>query len=141
MNLAALEPGILLPGFLAGLIVLATHVPMGREVLSRGIIFIDLAIAQVAGLGVIAAGVAGLDPHGLAAQMAAVGAALVAGFFLTWTERHFEVVQEAIIGGPGAFVVTAESDESFAQAVRNKLLLEIANRNPGDLPTFLANAR
>ena len=65
VNLTALDPDILLPGFLAGLIVLATHVPLGREVLKRGIIFIDLAIAQVAGIGVIAAGAAGLDPHGL----------------------------------------------------------------------------
>ena len=39
----------------AGLLVLATHVPLGIEVLRRGIIFIDLAIAQVAGLGVIVA--------------------------------------------------------------------------------------
>ncbi len=46
-----------------------------------------------------------------------------------------------IIGGPGAFVVTADSDESFAQAVRNKLLLEIANRPPDELPTLLASSR
>ena len=39
----------------AGLLVLATHVPLGMEVLRRGIIFIDLAIAQVAGLGVMVA--------------------------------------------------------------------------------------
>ena len=43
------------PAFVAGLVVLSTHVPLGQEVLRRGIIFIDLAIAQVAGLGVIAA--------------------------------------------------------------------------------------
>ena len=46
---------ILWPALLAGLIVLATHVPLGQQVLARGIVFIDLAIAQVAGLGVIAA--------------------------------------------------------------------------------------
>ncbi len=43
-----------------------------------------------------------------------------------------------IIGGPGAFVVTADSDESFAKAVRNKLLLEIAGRPVNDLPALLA---
>ena len=47
--------------------------------------------------------------------------------------------QSQIIGGPGAFVVTADNDKSFAQAVRNKLLLEIANRSPDNLPTLLAN--
>jgi hypothetical protein len=38
-----------------------------------------------------------------------------------------EAAYEArIIGGPGAFVVTAETRESFAQAVKRKLVLEIA---------------
>ena len=46
---------ILGPAFIAGLLVVATHVPLGQEVLKRGIIFIDLAIAQIAGLGVILA--------------------------------------------------------------------------------------
>ena len=98
MNLAVLDVSILGPGFLAGLIVLATHVPLGREVLRRGIIFIDLAVAQTAGLGAIAATVAGWDPHGIAAQAAAVAAALLAGAFLTWTESRFGEAQEAIIG-------------------------------------------
>ena len=54
MNLENLELGILWPAFLAGMLVLATHVPLGQQVLNRGIVFIDLAIAQVAGLGVTA---------------------------------------------------------------------------------------
>ena len=39
---------IILPAFLAGLLVLATHIPLGAQVLKRGIVFIDLAIAQIA---------------------------------------------------------------------------------------------
>ena len=50
-----LDTSILGPAFVTGLLVLSTHVPLGRRVLARGIIFIDLAIAQIAGLGVIAA--------------------------------------------------------------------------------------
>ena len=46
---------IIFAPLLAGLLVIATHVPLGREVLKRGIIFIDLAVAQIAGLGVIIA--------------------------------------------------------------------------------------
>ncbi|MBY6121740.1 DUF1194 domain-containing protein [Mameliella alba] len=38
---------------------------------------------------------------------------------------------ERIIGGPGAFVVTAESRESFAEAVKRKLILEISGSMPG----------
>jgi zinc/manganese transport system permease protein len=98
MNTDALDLSILGPAFVAGVLVLATHVPLGRQVLKRGIIFIDLAIAQAAGLGVIAAGVIGWEPHGLSAQLAAVIAALLGAGFLAWTDSKFGEVQEAIIG-------------------------------------------
>jgi hypothetical protein len=39
---------------------------------------------------------------------------------------------ERIIGGNGAFVVTAESEDSFAEAVKRKLILEISGTMPGD---------
>ena len=50
------RPRHLAPAFLAGLLVLSTHVPLGAQVLRKGIVFIDLAIAQIAALGVIVAG-------------------------------------------------------------------------------------
>ncbi|MBI2383091.1 MAG: metal ABC transporter permease, partial [Gammaproteobacteria bacterium] len=86
---------------LAGLLVVATHVPLGRRVLQRGIIFIDLTIAQVAALGVIVAGTlgfGGLEAEGWRAQLAAAFAALAAAALLTWTERRFRHMQEALIG-------------------------------------------
>ncbi len=86
------------PALVAGLIILSTHVPLGREVLRRGIIFIDLAIAQVAGLGVIAAYAMEWDPQGLQVQIAAVSAALVAALGLHWTEKRWPQIQEPIIG-------------------------------------------
>ena len=72
MNWSALDWGILGPALIAGLLVLATHVPLGTQVLDRGIVFIDLAIAQIAGLGVIAADALGLPEAGVAVQAAAV---------------------------------------------------------------------
>ncbi len=98
MNFDATALTIILPGLVAGILVLATHVPLGREVLKRGIIFIDLAVAQMAGLGVIAAGTFGLDAHGIAAQAAAFAAALLGGLLLSWTDKRFGKTQEAIIG-------------------------------------------
>jgi zinc/manganese transport system permease protein len=86
------------PAFVAGLIVLSTHVPLGQEVLKRGIIFIDLAIAQVAGLGVIAAHAMDWDPNGLEVQIAAVSAALAAAIGLNWTEKRWPQIQESLIG-------------------------------------------
>jgi zinc/manganese transport system permease protein len=56
MNTDGLNLTILGPAFLAGLLVLSTHVPLGQQVLRRGIIFIDLAIAQIAGVGVLCHG-------------------------------------------------------------------------------------
>ncbi|MGB5739215.1 MAG: metal ABC transporter permease [Woeseia sp.] len=86
------------PAMAAGLIVLSTHVPLGQEVLKRGIIFIDLAIAQVAGLGVIAAHSMRWDPNGFEVQIAAVSAALLAAFGLNWTEQRWPKIQEPLIG-------------------------------------------
>ena len=51
LNLDTLNLSILGPAMLAGLLVLATHVPLGQQVLKRGIVFIDLAVAQIAALG------------------------------------------------------------------------------------------
>ena len=81
----------------AGLLVLATHVPLGIEVLRRGIIFIDLAIAQVAALGVVAAGLFGWQSP-WAIQGAAVAAALAGALLLTLSERRWPDLQEALIG-------------------------------------------
>src|SRR5689334_14779046 len=98
MNTGALDISILGPAFFAGILVLATHVPLGRQVLARGIIFIDLAIAQAAGLGVIIASVFGWDPHGVAAQAAAFAAAVTGALGLAWSDTRFAQMQEAIIG-------------------------------------------
>jgi zinc/manganese transport system permease protein len=98
MNAASFDFMIIVPAFLAGLLVLATHIPLGAQVLKRGIVFIDLAIAQIAALGVIIAGSGDLDPTGWAVQAAAGAAAVLGAFLLTWTEKRWPEVQEAQIG-------------------------------------------
>jgi zinc/manganese transport system permease protein len=89
---------ILWPALVAGILVVLSHVPLGQQVLRRGIVFIDLAIAQVAGLGVIAAQTFGTELQGWRTQAAAVAAALLGALLLTWTERKRPEVQEALIG-------------------------------------------
>ncbi len=106
--LSATELLILGPALLAGLLVLATHVPLGRMVLDRGIVFIALAIAQVAGLVVVVAVGLGWDPLEWSVQAIDMSAALLAAAFLVWTERHWPHVQEAIIGA--VFVVAASAE-------------------------------
>lgn len=98
MNTFAADVSILWPAMIAGVLVALSHVPLGQQVLSRGIVFIDLAIAQVAGVGVIAAHYFGLELQGWVTQAAAVAAALLGALLLTFTERKRPDVQEALIG-------------------------------------------
>jgi zinc/manganese transport system permease protein len=98
MNWSALDWSILGLPMVAGLLVLATHVPLGTQVLERGIVFIDLAIAQIAGLGVIAADALGVPEGSVAVQVAALCAAQLGALLLTWTERRMPQQQEALIG-------------------------------------------
>jgi len=98
VSLSAAELSIVLPAFVAGLLVTATHVPLGMRVLARGIVFIDLAIAQIAGCGVLLADQLGFEPQGAAVQVAALAAALAGALLLTLTERLWPDVQEAVMG-------------------------------------------
>ena len=120
MNPAAHDWSILWPAFAAGLLVTATHVPLGTQVLNRGIVFIDLAIAQIAGLGVVFADWIGLEPQGWAVQACAFAAALTGALLLTWTDRRWPQVQEATIG------------VAFVLAATGALLLLAANPHGGE---------
>lgn len=88
---------IILPALVAGILVLFTHVPLGREVVRRGIIFIDLAIAQIAGVGVIAARMLDFE-SAWAVQLFAAAAALGGALLLALTDRKMGKLQEPLIG-------------------------------------------
>ena len=94
----SIELDILLPAFFAGLLVLSTHIPFGMRVLQRGVIFADLAVAQIAGLGVVVAGLLGLTEQPLLVQITATTSALCGAALLAWIERRAPEVKEACIG-------------------------------------------
>ena len=102
-----IDLSLIWPALIAGLLVTATHVPLGTQVLSRGIVFIDLAVAQIAGLGVIVADRLGFEPQGIAVQVAALTAALLGALLLNWTDKRWPQVQEALIGV--TFIVAANA--------------------------------
>ena len=106
--MSAIGWSVLLPALIAGLLVAATHVPLGMQVLARGIVFIDIAIAQIAGVGVLLADFLGWEAEGLVVQISALAAALLGALLLTWTERKWPDVQEAIIGVIFILAATAE---------------------------------
>jgi len=98
MNWSALDFTIIGPAMLAGLLVTATHVPLGQRVLERGIIFLDLAVAQIAGLGIIAAYSFEWEPGGWQVQLIAMTAAVLGVLVLNITEKYWSEIQEALIG-------------------------------------------
>ena len=138
MTLSALDLSILWPAFIAGLLVTATHVPLGMQVLARGIVFIDLAIAQIAGCGVLLADRLGFEAEGIAVQIAAVAAALGGALLLTWTERIWPDVQEAVIGvafvlGATGGILLLASNPRGSEHLRDLLVGQILWSQPARL--------
>lgn len=87
---------ILLPALTIGLLMMLIHVPLGQEVLKRGIIFIDLTLAQLAAMGAIFAGM--LKLGSIASQVTAFFCAFIGGLFFKVMEKHFKEITEAVIG-------------------------------------------
>jgi zinc/manganese transport system permease protein len=134
----AVEVSILLPALAAGALVTATHVPLGMQVLARGIVFIDLAIAQIAGCGVLLADQLGFEPAGIAVQVAALAAAALGALLLTWTERIWPDVQEAVIGvtfvlGATGSVLLLASNVHGSEHLRDLLVGQILWAQPSRL--------
>lgn len=71
---------ILLPASILCLLMILSHTYLGLHVLARGIIFVDLALAQVAALGMSIAFLLGEEAHGFTAQLYAFGATLLVAF-------------------------------------------------------------
>ncbi|MAM68263.1 MAG: hypothetical protein CMM12_05855 [Rhodospirillaceae bacterium] len=98
---------IVLPAAIAGLAIALIHSVLGIEVLRRGIIFIDLAIAQIAGLCVVLTSLWMHEPSWSETQVVAGLAALLAAVFFRWVEKIIPNEQEAIIGS--CFVLAASA--------------------------------
>jgi len=89
---------LLLP-FLASLILTGIHAYLGVHVVERGVIFVDLALAQIAALGATTAILIGMDPHGTSAYWMSLGFTFVgAGIFTFVRSRQKRIPLEAFIG-------------------------------------------
>jgi len=100
---------ILLPAFAMSALIILSHTYLGLHVLARGIIFVDLALAQVAALGMSFAFLMGEEPHGLNAQLYAFGATLTAAFAFAGLRRIPGKTNREIIIGCVYVVATALS--------------------------------
>jgi zinc/manganese transport system permease protein len=92
--------GFLIIPFLAGLILTGIHAYLGVHVVERGVIFVDLSLAQIAALGTTAAYLAGHDLHDPVTYFWSLGFTLAGAAIFSFTRVHREtrIPQEAIIG-------------------------------------------
>ena len=91
-------PFLLWP-FMASLILTGIHAYLGVHVVERGVIFVDLALAQIAALGATVAILIGMDPHGLGAYWLSLAFTFVgAAVFAFARTRRGHIPQEAFIG-------------------------------------------
>ena len=85
--------------FVASLILTGIHAYLGVHVVERGVIFVDLALAQIAALGATTAILIGMNPHGAGAYWLSLGFTLIgAGVFAFARTRRGHIPQEAFIG-------------------------------------------
>lgn len=85
--------------FMASLILTGIHAYLGVHVVERGVIFVDLALAQIAALGATIAILVGMDPHGQGAYWLSLAFTFVgAAIFAFARTRRGHIPQEAFIG-------------------------------------------
>lgn len=91
---------LLLPAFVASLILTGIHAYLGVHVVERGVIFVDLSLAQIAALGTTVAYLAGFDLHSQAAWLFSLGFTFLgaAVFALSRVHHRTRIPQEAVIG-------------------------------------------
>ena len=93
-----LIPFLLWP-LLACLVLTGIHTYLGLHVIRRGVIFVDLVLAQMAALGATTALLFGHDLHDRLSYFSSLGMALIgAAFFSFSRSRNGKISQEAVIG-------------------------------------------
>ena len=91
---------ILFPAFVAAVILTGIHAYLGVHVVERGVIFVDLSLAQIAAFGGTVGYLAGYDLHSPMAYVFSLGFTVLGAaiFAFTRVHRRTRIPQEAIIG-------------------------------------------
>jgi zinc/manganese transport system permease protein len=90
---------LLMPPFLVALCLIGIHTYFGLQVLARNVIFVDLALAQIAALGATLAFMLGHPTQGVATYAYSLAFTLIAAFLLAFTRSWSQrIPQEALIG-------------------------------------------
>lgn len=120
---------LMFPPFVACMILVAIHSYLGLHVIARGVIFVDLSLAQMAALGTTIGLLMGVMPGTLASQLYALALTVVgaAVFAMTRTTKQGRVPQEAIIGivyvvASAAALLAADKAPRGADAIKDVLV-------------------
>jgi zinc/manganese transport system permease protein len=114
--------------FLMCLVLTGIHAYLGLHVIAREVVFVDIALAQIAALGATAAILVGFDIDSTVSYIVALGATIVGAAVLALTRsRHWRVSQEAVIGvvyavSSAAAVLLADRSPHGAEHLRSMLV-------------------
>lgn len=112
----------------ASLIIAGIHAYLGLHVVERGVIFVDLSLAQIASLGAAIAVFAGYDAHGPAIYWMSLAFTLLGAFIFAMIKGHeANIPQEAIIGisyavASAAVIITMSQATGEAEHLRDMLV-------------------
>jgi len=125
--------------FLMCLVLTGIHAYLGIHVIARGVVFVDIAMAQIAALGATAAFLVGYEMHSPLSYVAALGFTVLGAGVLALTRvRGRHVSQEAIIGvvyavSAAAAVLLADRAPHGAEHIRAMLVGSLLSVGPGDV--------
>jgi zinc/manganese transport system permease protein len=135
---------ILWAPFLACLVLTGIHVYLGLHVLARGVIFVDLALAQVAALGVTVGFLAGHPIQSPAAYWYALAFAVAgAGLLAASRTRRAAIPQEAIIGivyvvSAASAILVVDRAPQGSEHIKQLLVGSILTVTPGEIGAIAA---
>ncbi len=124
---------------IASLVLVTIHAYLGIHVLARGVIFVDLALAQIAALGSTVALLMGMDLHSTGAYLWSLGFTLFgAALFAASRTKLKEIPQEAIIGvsyavASSAAILALNQAPHGAEHIKELLVGSILWTGPADL--------
>jgi zinc/manganese transport system permease protein len=131
---------ILLPAFVAGLILTGMLAYLGVHVVERGVIFVDLSLAQIAALGTTIGVLFGYDIHSPAGYFFSLAFTFLgaAVFAVSRVHRNTRIPQEAIIGiayavAAGVSILAMSKVVGETEHLKEMLVGNILSVSRGDL--------
>jgi zinc/manganese transport system permease protein len=118
----------LAPAIAASLIIAGIHAYLGLHVVERGVIFVDLSLAQIASLGAAIAVWQGYDAQDPAIYWMSLGFTLIGAFIFAMVKGHgAKIPQEAIIGisyavASAAVILTLSKSTGEAEHLQSMLV-------------------